>query len=246
MEGEQKLTKKERRELAKEVKAKAREKVERSKTLRNWVIGLLFVAGLFYGGYKLVNWIKTPQDSAPVSVELSGNEWSKGNQEAQVILVEYSDFQCPACKSYYPIVKKITEDFGQDVRFVYRHLPLVSIHKNAFSAARAAEAAGAQDKFWEMHDKLFENQDIWVGDASPEDKFEQYADEIGLDVEKFKADYDSDEVKNNINSDLTAANSLRLNSTPSFILNGKKIENPRSFEDFKSMLEDEIRGYSLQ
>ena len=244
---EEKLTKRERRMLAKEDKQKEREKSARAGKIKKWIAWFLVVFALIFGGYKLVVWINTPQDEqAPATVTLGENEWSKGNPQADVILIEYSDFQCPACKTYYPLIRRLSEELGDELRIVYRHLPLVSIHKNAIAAASAAEAAGRQEKFWEMHDKLFDNQDNWADDSNPDDKFKSYAAELELDLEKFISDYESSEVKNDVNSDLTAANSLRLNSTPSFVLNGRKLQNPRGYDDFKKVLEDEIRGYSLE
>jgi protein-disulfide isomerase len=244
---EEKLTKSQRRALAREEKSKLREGGERTKKVRNWIIGIVLVGGFLFGSYKFVGWINTPQDDlSPVSVEVSSDEWIKGNPDAQTTLIEYSDFQCPACKTYYPLINRLADELGDDLRIVYRHLPLISIHKNALPSARAAEAAGVQGKFWEMHDKLFDKQDDWIDDSKPSDKFEEYAGEIGLDIEKYKGDYESEEVKNAVNSDLASANSLRLSSTPSFFLNGKLIESPRSYEDFKSLIENEIRGYSVE
>lgn len=247
MEEDKQLTKKEKRALAKEEKRRAREQKERTGKLQKIVIGLLILAGLSYGGYRLVRWINAPQpEIAQAEIEVAGDEWIKGNPQASVTLVEYSDFQCPACKNFSPLVRRLSDEFSDDVRVVYRQLPLISIHRNAFDAAKASEAAGRQGKFWEMHDKLFENQDKWESDSSPEDKFEEYAKELGLDLDRYKADYDSDEVKDDVNSDVSTANRLGLSSTPSFILDGRKIENPRSYDDFKSLIEDEIRGYTLE
>lgn len=244
---EVRLTKRERRALAKEEKKTQHLKSVRAGKIKKSTVWLLLILALIFGGYKLIKWINTPQEQqGPVSVALGENEWSKGNPQADVTLIEYSDFQCPACKSYYPLISKLSEEYSQDIKIVYRHLPLVSIHKNSLAAASAAEAAGRQGKFWEMHNLLFENQDDWADDSSPEEKFESYAGELELDLDKFKLDYESSEVKNDINSDLRAANSLRLTSTPSFILNGKRLVNPRGYEDFRSLIEDEIRGYKLE
>ena len=159
MEDQQQLTKRERRMLAKEDKQKEREKSAKAGKIKKFTAWLLIIAALLFGGYKLVKWINTPQDEqAPATVTLGENEWSKGNPQADVILIEYSDFQCPACKTYYPLIRRLSEELGDELRIVYRHLPLVSIHKNAIVAASAAEAAGRQGKFWEMQDKLFDNQ----------------------------------------------------------------------------------------
>lgn len=244
---EEKLTKRERRMLAKEEKKREHLKSARTGKINKIIFWLLIILALILGGYKLVKWVNTPQEQGvPASVTLGEDEWSKGNPVAEVTLIEYSDFQCPACKTYYPLIKRLSEEKKDELRIVYRHLPLVSIHKNSIASAKAAEAAGRQGKFWEMHDQLFDKQDDWSDDSSPEDKFESYASELGLYLEKFKSDYESSEVENDVNSDLRAANSLRLNSTPSFILNGRKIENPRGYDDLKKIIEDEIRGYSLE
>ncbi len=95
--------------------------------------------------------------------EVTEADWSKGNLESPVVLLEYSDFQCPACKARGPIIENLLGEFGDHIRFVYRHMPLSSIHNNAQLAAQATEAAGVQGKFWEMHDHLFETQSEWSG-----------------------------------------------------------------------------------
>lgn len=244
---EEKLTKREKRALAKEEKKKEQMRRERSGKLSKIVIGLLILAGLGYGGFRFFQWINAPQpEVTQAEIDVAGDEWIKGNPEASVTLVEYSDFQCPACKNYFPLVKRLSEELPQDLRFVYRQYPLTSIHRNAFASAKASEAAGKQGKFWEMHDLLFENQDSWSTDSNPDDKFEGYAGEIGLDIEQFKTDYDSDEVKDAVNEDITTANRLGFSSTPSFTLNGRRIENPRSYDALKQLIEDEIRGYSIE
>lgn len=152
------------------------------------------------------------------------NDQVKGNLAAENILIEYSDFQCPACATYQAMIKKFAEDFSDQVKIVYRHFPLESIHPHARFAAQAAESAAMQNKFWEMHDKLFENQADWSTIENPQEKFEQYANELNLDIEKFKNDLNSSEIKNKIDEDLLLAETLKLNSTPTFFLNGKQIK----------------------
>lgn len=95
------------------------------------------------------------------SMEVKVNDNVKGSREAKAVLIEYSDFQCPACQVYYPVVKQLTEELGNEILVVYRHFPLTTIHPNALPAAKAAEAAGKQGKFWEMHDMLFDKQSEW-------------------------------------------------------------------------------------
>jgi protein-disulfide isomerase len=231
------LTKKERRALAKARKQKDRKKKKLTKGLRNWTIGLLLTIGLFFAGYKAWKWIITPPPETEGILKVTSEDWIKGNPDAVDTLIEYSDFQCLACAEYAPIIRSLADELGGHLRIIYRHFPLVSSHKNAFNAATAAEAAGVQGKFWEMHDTLFENQSEWEGDASPEDKFVGYAKELGIDEGKFKEDYKSDAVDSKVESDLTSANRLRLNRTPTFFFNGERVNLPPSVEEFKKLFE---------
>lgn len=146
----------------------------------------------------------------------------------KVILIEYGDFQCPACGAAYQPIKDATEQLKDQVTFVFRHLPLTQLHPNAFAASRAAEAAANQGKFWEMHDKLYETQSIWGNTSSNQQSlFESYAEELKLDMTRFKADYVSEAVATRINRDASSAKSaFDASGTPTFILNGTKIENP--------------------
>lgn len=142
---------------------------------------------------------------------------TKGSASASAFLVEFSDFECPACGSYYPSVKATVAEFGDQLTFAYRHLPLPQ-HPSAIPAAKAAEAAGRQGKFWEMHDKLFENQT-----RLNEELIQEIATQLGLDLDQFNQDLQDEAVSRRIEDDLTAANRLGVNSTPTFFLNGKKL-----------------------
>ena len=164
--------------------------------------------------------------------------WSRGAENAPVVLEEYSDFQCPACAAYYPIVKQLSEEMQGTLKVVYRHFPLRSIHKNSDVATRAAEAAGEQGKFFEMHDILFERQNNWSPDINPSVLFFTYAKELNLDSEAFKAAYKSSDIKKRVERDYQSGIQRGVDSTPTFFLNGKKIEqNPRSYDEFKALLE---------
>lgn len=166
-------------------------------------------------------------------------EHIKGNPEAAVTLVEYSDFQCPACAQFYPVINEIIEEFGGDLRFEYRHFPLVNIHPQAVPAARAAEAAGQQGKFWEMHDKLFENQSTWSRASNPGAHFNQYAEEIGLDMTLFKKHLGASVITDSINRSFDDARARGFNGTPSFLLNGEEL-NFSTFEEFRGQIEAAI------
>lgn len=166
----------------------------------------------------------TTTDQKAFLTEIMLSDRTKGNENAKIELIEYSDFQCPACGAYYPYVKQITEEFSGQIRFAYRHFPLRQ-HKNAELAGRAAEAAGKQNKFWEIHDLLFENQQTWSNSDKAGDIFTVFAAKLDLDVEKFGADINSKEVKDKVADDLKSGLSIRVNATPTFILNGKLL-NP--------------------
>lgn len=155
----------------------------------------------------------------------------EGQGKSGVKLVEYGDFECPVCGIYYPVLKQVEQQYEQQVYFQFRNFPLTSIHPNAFAGARAAEAAALQGKFWEMHDKLYENQDPngksgWVVSNDPLGQyFVTFAQQIGLNVEQFKSDFGSDKVNATVNADLSEANKLGLSGTPTFFLDGKQLDN---------------------
>jgi len=174
------------------------------------------------------------------STVVTDQEWSKGNPDALVTLIEYSDFQCPACASYYPMINKLADEMGDDVLVIYRNYPLSSIHPQAELAARAAEAAGQQNAFWAMHDKLFANQKAWSGQDNAKDLFISYANELGLDVEKFKSDIDNKAIKDAVKEDQRSGNQALVEGTPTLFLNGQKINNPRSYDKLRQAIRDEL------
>jgi protein-disulfide isomerase len=164
-----------------------------------------------------------------------------GKGTAGVTLVEYGDFQCPYCSAYFPTLKEVKAKYGDKIKFQFRHLPLLQVHQNAFAAARAAEAADSQGKFWEMHDLLYGDQGAWSAASNPTPLFEQYAKQLGLDVAKFKTDAASNKVNDRINADIAEFNKLGVQtSTPTFLLNGKKVSVQNKIEDFTSLIDDAI------
>lgn len=197
-----------------------------------WIGGIVIVIVV------LMFWGKGGQSIEPAFelgvIHLQDN--IKGNASSSVVIMEYSDFQCPACRSYYPIMREIMAEFGDRVALVYRHFPLIGIHPNAEFAARAAEAAGKQGKFWEMHDLLFEKQNEWAKVANVAPMFESYATLLGISIEQFKTDFVSNEVKNFVKAQRIHAVQAGLQGTPSFFINGKQIQNPSSVLEFKELL----------
>lgn len=171
-----------------------------------------------------------------LSVAVSDSDWSKGSKTATHTIVEYSDFQCPACGAYAPLLKRLADEHPNDVRLVYRHFPLDQVHPNARAAAWAAEAAGMQGKFFEMHDALFNTQETWSADASPEIFFEDLAHSLGMDSGKFKTDMKSQAVKDKVTTLAASGSSSGVNSTPSLFLDGKLITNPSSYEELVGLV----------
>lgn len=208
-----------------------------------WVgITVIFIAGI-WGLIWLVN--NNPSGSSQISAPppLTKDDQVLGaTDKIKVVLIEYADFQCPACAYYSPIVEQLKKDFGDDLLIVYRFFPLIRTHQNAMSASQAAFAAGKQNKFWEMSDFLYENQEKWSKSAKAKDLFTEYAKQLGLNIEQFTADFNADSTKKFITDQMNSGISIGINATPTFFVNSKKIENPRSYETFKQLIQDEINN----
>lgn len=232
------LTKKEKRTLKREEKLTEREANRRRKIFKKYflwsVVFVLFGAAIF--GFVKIAPDLAKKQSASLFLAANKSDWFKGGESAPATLVEYSDFQCPACASYAPLVKALAEEFGNNLKIVYRHFPLNQIHKNADLAARAAEAAGRQGKFWEMHDLIFDNQKQWSDSREAEKIFAGFAEKLGLDAEKFNFDVQSEEIEKAVAEDLASGNGSAVQGTPTFFLNNKKIQNPRSYDEFKKLI----------
>lgn len=204
-----------------------------------WGISILVLGGMVFGMVKLASKNSAVNNTHLVLENyLMEGERVNGNKNAKVVITEYSDFQCPACASYYGLVKQAHKDFGDNLAIIYRHFPLRQIHANAEIAALSAEAAGNQNKFWEMHDMLFENQKNWENDKNAKDMFIGYAKELGLNSEQFKRDLNSKESEQKIEADYQSGVKAGVNHTPTFFLNGKEIQNPRNYEEFKTAVSE--------
>ncbi|GAC1391703.1 MAG: thioredoxin domain-containing protein [Candidatus Saccharimonadales bacterium] len=196
---------------------------------------------LFGGAFYLTKHKTTKNSGSTSNVQPSSHIQGTGSKN--VTLIEYGDYECPACAAYYPLLKQMVEKNKNDITFQFRNFPLYQIHQNAFAGARAAEAAGIQNKYFEMHDLLYENQQSWVSSSNPSTFFDMYAQQLGLDINKFKQDEASDQTNNVINADIKAGVASGTDSTPTFILDGKKIDNnPRDVTSFQKLIDDEIKA----
>lgn len=176
---------------------------------------ILATVAIIIGG---VFFMSKPETLLEKSELIPAGSQIKGNSEASDYLVEFSDFQCPACGSFHPTVKALVEKNKEKLIFVYRHFPLDQ-HAQALPAALAAEAAGEQGKFWEMHDYLFENQS-----SLSEEMILTGAEKIGLDKVKFEETYKNKKYQDRISQDLADGKRFGVDATPTFFLNGKKLE----------------------
>ncbi len=174
-------------------------------------------------------------DKTVYKVPVDEFDFAKGPADALVTIIEYSEFQCPFCKRVLPTMDQITKKYGNDVRIVFKHNPL-PFHKDAPLASQASIAAGKQGKFWEMHDKLFENQK-----ALKPDNIDAYAKEIGLDMAKFKADLESSEIKAAIAADQKLAGQIGARGTPNFFINGRKLTGAQPVASFEKVIDEELK-----
>lgn len=205
-----------------------------------WIVLLLVVVG--FTGFLWLSGGKNAAESDATSGNAAPATHITGKQDAAVKLVEYSDFQCPACGAYYPVVEQIVEKYKDRISFEYRHYPLTTIHRNAFAAARASEAAGKQGKFWEMYRLLFANQSTWSESDNSQTTFEGYAKQLNLDMGRYKTDFASSDTNGAINASIREFNKRGLpKSTPTFLLNGKKIQ-PRDAADFSKLIDEQLEA----
>lgn len=204
-----------------------------------WIIFSAAVVVLLGG---LIIWTRATNPTADVSkldnaaiqaasVD-SGNiaDHVKGKEDSKVILIEYGDFQCPSCGGAFPNVNTLMDEYGDRIAFVFRNFPLTSIHPNAKAAAAAAESAGLQGKYWEMYDLIYENQDAWsnLDTSKRTDAFVAYANQLALDTEKFTTDLSNADINKKINFDMSLGKANGVSATPTFFLNGEKLDEKTS------------------
>jgi len=173
---------------------------------------------------------KTLEGTAEASVTEKDN--IRGNVNAPITLVEFSDFECPFCAVFHPTVKQILNDYPDDVRWVYKHFPLDSIHLDARPAAEASECASEQGKFWEFTDGLFENQA-----SLGKNLYTKLAQESGLNMSQFEACVSSRKYKDKVEADLQEGIKLGVNGTPGSFINGELVSGALPYANIKEIIE---------
>ncbi len=188
-----------------------------------------------------------PAPPTPVAIAEPGADppHAEGPPNAPVTIEEFGDFQCPPCAMLHPVLKAMEKEFGPKLRVIFREFPLVPAHEHALSAARSAEAAGLQGKFWEMHDLIYTNQNAWKNAFDVRPIFEEYAKTIGLNLERYRQDLTSEAVQNRIFLDGKRARALGVKGTPTVFMNGREVPFP-SLEPTKlrPLIEAEIASRS--
>jgi protein-disulfide isomerase len=176
---------------------------------------------------------------------ITASDWSEGNPNAKVTLIEYGDFECPACGEYFPVVQQLFQNYSSTVLFVFRNFPLYTIHPFAGIGAQAAEAAGLEGgaaKYWAMNNMLYEKQADWSTNSAltpaqvVSQYFDGYAQSIGLDVNTFNAAVNATSVLQKIQTDVTGGNAAQIDHTPTFFINLQQIPNPDGLSDFETAL----------
>ena len=212
------------------------------------IFGVLFVVSLFTNGFGIgdsgsTGAVVAPSaqipsaPTGPVDVKYD-NAAVKGEENAEIVIVEFSDFQCPFCERFYTeTLPQIEENYIKTgkAKLAYRHLPLVNLHPQAFKAAEASECANEQGKFWEYHDKIFENQAL-LSDTI----FSTWAGELGLDIEKFDECLSSGKYQDKVSKDMSDADSYGASGTPTFFVNGRILVGAQPFSAFQQAIEVEL------
>ena len=173
----------------------------------------------------------------PLRPPVGDNDHMQGNKDAVIELVKYGDYQCPHCARAYLVVKRMQEELGEQLKFVFRNFPLANIHPEAVMAAIATEAAAAQGRFWEMHDLIFENQD-----SLSEDMLYEAAAELQLDMDQFKKDMASGSLAKKVDDDFESGIRSGVNATPTFFINGEKYNNGWESDRMLSYIRENAGG----
>lgn len=198
---------------------------------------LVAVVGAMIGLFTLFNGEGGPQAQAVDQTKLR-TESSHTLGTGPVTVVEFGDYQCPACAAAHPALKQLAEQNGSDVTFVFRNYPLTQIHRNAVASAKAAEAADRQGKFWEMHNKIYENQKAWENSGEAAAVFAGYAQELGMNVDQFNSDVADQAIKDRIDADVADGNAVEVAATPTVFINGVKYTGSYTYDALKKAVDD--------
>ncbi len=201
---------------------------------------IVTVGVLIGGAYYFTKSGPTTSGTVAMTDVLKDDMYSIGSPSAQIKIAEFADFQCPACAASEPTLKEVLKEYGDKVYFEYHHFPL-AIHNWSILAAEAAEAAGAQGKFQEYHDVLFAKQTEWSANKDATTLFKQYAKDLGLDTTKFNDELDKHTYKDKVLASYSHGSSLNVQSTPTFFVNGQKIEGGLRKEEWKTLLDAELQ-----
>jgi protein-disulfide isomerase len=178
------------------------------------------------------------ESAGPIEISVRSSDHIRGNENAPVTIVTYSDFECPFCADMHPIIENILEDNEETVRLVYRHFPL-SFHRRALKAAEASECAAEQDKFWEYHDILFENQNNLAGGVF---QLKEWASDLGLDQKRFDDCLDSNEKSDDVKNDRISGTSKGVTGTPTFFVNGNILEGAQPMVEIQRLIDNELNS----
>lgn len=202
-----------------------------------WIVIIITVVA-FVGIFAVNNKKNNSTADGKKANSSQATEHKLGKGTGGVTLTEYGDYQCPGCGQFFPTVQEVIKKYGDQITFQFRNFPLSSIHPNAFAAARAAEAANFQGKFWEMNAMIYENQRVWSEQSDAIPTFTGYAQQLGLNMDQFKKDMASSKVNDLINADLAAGTKKGVSATPTFFINDKKMENlNNSVESFSKAID---------
>jgi len=218
-------------------------KKEIKKLLWVGIIAIVIIGGGIWA-YSATQKGNQPKVDANLLMNANSHTTAQGTRTYPITLVEFGDYQCPACAYVEPIIEKILAE-KPEVKLVFRNFPLPG-HEHAMLAAQAAEAAGVQGKFWEMHQAIYLNQEIWTKMKTPLDAFTEMAKQLNLNVEKFKQDVTGATFVEAINKDRQDGIALGVSGTPTFYINGRKYLGGNNYVTLKLAIDEALQEASTQ
>lgn len=241
MDVEERLTKRQRRELRRQEKAQARARHNGGRSA--WTIVIIVVLVFGAGIWWMIAKGGTTSASGLDAMKKDASDPFLGSVNASVVVREFGDFQCPACKAAQPVVKEIVQKYGDSIKLEFNDFPLLTLHKNSLAAAEAAHCAEDQQKFWAYHDKLYDKQEGWseVGTKEAAAAFKQYGADLGFDASTFDACVDADGKRSIVQDDINQGNAAKVTATPTFFVNDQKFTGVPSAEQLSSLIDDELK-----